>query len=442
MKAAFFYRTYVRMSDRSKKVRLLITPLGFFTIAVCLLSGLAGLNIFVSDLYKLFSFSFSLILISYLSRNRKKNDLEEVAVRVLFGNRYNAGNEYTYSIILLNNSGTEIKNLELIPSAGSNIPNEADFLNIHEPEEEKRNFWDRNIYYFRWIWHVFRLYKIEFRSVPTGVVKPGSSIRIDGTFRAVKRGRIDISGCYIIKKDIFGIFSAYRFQELNDRFFIYPAKSTVNKHVKNSIMTDFERKSRSQSATTMKYKTGDFVGLRDYIAGDPVRNIHWKTWAKRDKPAVVEKGIETIKAITFLFVNSISESSQIPDFEDSLSFLYSMIREYESDNFEVSLFYLDSEERKETRTAENEKGNFPKLYGVISDMSFFFSDPSGLLAKASKVLNINQTIVISPVHNKKIERFCEKHKLLLFVPENEIKKDKRIFSFPKINNENYQMNLP
>src|SRR5262245_18946709 len=37
--------------------------------------------------------------------------------------------------------------------------------------------------------------------------------------------------------------------------------------------------------------TGDaieFVGTRDYREGDPVKNIHWRSWARRGEPVVKE----------------------------------------------------------------------------------------------------------------------------------------------------------
>ena len=32
----------------------------------------------------------------------------------------------------------------------------------------------------------------------------------------------------------------------------------------------------------------EFVSLRDYRRGDPMRHIHWKSWAKTGKPIVKE----------------------------------------------------------------------------------------------------------------------------------------------------------
>src|SRR5690606_22341242 len=35
-------------------------------------------------------------------------------------------------------------------------------------------------------------------------------------------------------------------------------------------------------------QTGEFVGLRDYRPGDPLRQIHWRSWARTGRPIVKE----------------------------------------------------------------------------------------------------------------------------------------------------------
>ena len=43
-----------------------------------------------------------------------------------------------------------------------------------------------------------------------------------------------------------------------------------------------------ESLATSVGDSEEFVGLRDYRAGDPLRNIHWKSLAKSGKPVVKE----------------------------------------------------------------------------------------------------------------------------------------------------------
>ena len=41
-----------------------------------------------------------------------------------------------------------------------------------------------------------------------------------------------------------------------------------------------------ESNTNSIGTSGEFVGLRDYRPGDPLRQIHWKSWARTGRPIV------------------------------------------------------------------------------------------------------------------------------------------------------------
>jgi hypothetical protein len=442
MSAQFFYRTYSKLSRRSRKIRLTVTPFGFFTIALCLISGLAGINIFTSDLYKLFSITFALLLVSYLSRDRKNACLSGVDLSVFFDRRYNAGNVYNYSITLHNRNKTDVRGIGIIPAAGTDIPSFEDFMKIREPGEERRNIWDRNIYYFRWIWHQFRLNKAEFSAVETGTIKAGSSLRIEGNFKAVKRGKISAGGFYLVKKDIFGIFSSYRFIETRDQFYIYPAPVEIKNDITERIKLYIERIARSQLNVLKKFKAGDFVGLRDYVPGDPIRSIHWKTWARRDKPAVIEKGIETVNEISFLLINMAADPDGLSYFENCVSHLYSMIRKFEAEDFEITLYYFKENGSLMSISADKDSGNFPAIYNTIAEITIFIEDPTPFIKNAGNVIGRANPVVFSPSSASVIEKFCSAGGLILFAPEYDNNKAPRRYGIPVVKTHHYEINLP
>ncbi len=432
MKIGFFYRTYSKMSSRSRKARLSITPLGYFTLAVCLISGLAGLNIFSAELYKLFSLSFSLLLVSYFTRDKTGTSLKDISVSVFLGGRYNAGSTYKYSVRLQNSGGIDISGIEIIPVSGKNIPSFEEFETEHEPDEQKRNVWDRNIYYFRWIWHLFRLHRAEFTPVMTGSIGRDSGARYEGEFRAVKRGMAELEGLYLLKKHLLGLFSSFRFIELHERFYIYPAPAPIDSVLADRIRLDIERRSSARSNILNKFKSGDFVGIRDYVPGDPVKNIHWKTWAKRDKPAVIEKAVETVREISFLLLNLDSVHTNNTSFEDCVSYLYSMIRKFEADDYEVSLYFFDSEGSVKFVHADNETGNFDIIYKSLSQVETFVMDKEKSFSKVKNHINASNTLVFSHEADEITDNFCRTNNFRLF-SRNDI---------PNVNTENYQIDIP
>lgn len=432
MKIGFFYRTYSKMSSRNIKARLSITPLGYFTLAVCLISGLAGLNIFTADLYKLFSLSFSLLLVSYLTRDKTGSSLKNISVSVFLGDRYNAGSSYKYSVRLHNGGSADISGIEIIPVTGKNIPSFEEFQSLSEPDERKRNIWDRNIYYFRWVWHIFRLHRVEFNPIVSDSVKPGSGARYEGEFRAVKRGKAELEGLYLLKRHFLGLFSSFRFIEFHERFYIYPASTAIDPALTDRIRLDIERRSSARSNTLKKFKAGDFVGIRDYVPGDPVKNIHWKTWAKRDRPAVIEKAVETVREISFLLINLDSAQANDASFEDCVSYLYSMIRKFEADDYEISLYFFDADGSVKFVHADSETGNFDTIYKSLSQVETFAADKEISLAKVKNHIDMLNTLVFSHRSDQIIENFCRTNDLRLFSGNN----------IPNVNTENYQIDIP
>ncbi|HXK50397.1 MAG TPA: DUF58 domain-containing protein [Clostridiales bacterium] len=433
MKIGFFYRTYSKMSSRNIKARLSITPLGYITLAVCLISGLAGLNILTADLYKLFSLSFSLLLVSYLTRDKTGSSMKNISVSVFLGGRYNAGSSYKYSVRLHNGGSADISGIEIIPVTGKNIPSFEVFQSLSEPDERKRNIWDRNIYYFRWVWHMFRLHKVEFTPVViNGTLDAGAGAVFEGEFRAVKRGMAELKGVYLIRKHILGLFSSFRFIELQERFYIYPAPAPIDPALADRIRLDIARSASARSNIQKKFKAGDFVGIRDYVPGDPIKNIHWKTWAKRDRPAVIEKAVETVREISFLLINLNSGQTDNTSFEDCVSYLYSMTRKFEADEYEISLYFFDSEGSVSFVHADLETGNFDMIYSSISQLDSYIIDKEKSISKVKDYIEVSNTLVFSHEADEITERFCRTYNLRLFSGKD----------IPKVNPENYQINIP
>ncbi len=442
MNAVFFYRTYSKMYLRGRKLRLSVTPLGFFTLAVCVISGFAGLNIFSADLYKLFSLSFAIIAVSYLSRDKKASDLSHISVNAFFDKRYNKGGIHSYNIILNNESSKEFRKLEVIPVAGSSVPSIEDFIRLREPGEEKRNIWDRKIYYFRWIWHMLRLHKAEFEPLNADI-GAGKSFKAEGRFKAVSRGRVKTAGFYIIKKDLFGLFSSYRFYERKETLYIYPAPVKITEAVSKKIRLSLERKSKKFSSSLIKFKAGDFVGLRDYVPGDPVKNIHWKTWAKRDKPVIIEKGNDTAKNITLFLINAAPDSGNELNFENCVSFIYSLVRKFEAEDYDMTLFYFNRNRKPESVTAGSETGNFSSIYNLISEIELHVTDMNGLIKISERMLINSGAMVISPSGDINVRNFCRKNGFLLFTRnDGRTRAENENFMIPDSNTENYQINLP
>ena len=370
MRPELFYRTYLRFARRSRSLRLKMPPFGMFTIGVCIVSGLAGLNIFSSELYRIFTLSFSLLLISYIFR---KKPVTGVSVKVFFDKQYIAEERSNFGVRIYNDNPFDLYGLELIPVTEPLIPDKKDFLEIKEPGEEKRNIWDRNVYYFRWQWHQFRKHKAEFDPVKIDLIRKNSFLDINYPILPVRRGKIRFEGFYVLNRSVGGLFYSSAYYASGDNIIILPKKIPEKHRLRDRVLLENELAVRGKINISQKHKVGDFIGLREYVPGDPYRNIHWKTWAKTGKPAVVEKGVEKIREITVLLINNGTNTDDDLSvvFEDLLSGLFTILTVLEENDFITQFIYFDSPESIKVMTADSDKGNYSVLYNFLSDVRYF-----------------------------------------------------------------------
>lgn len=435
MSADFFYRAYSRFSKRGSSLRLKITPAGAVVIALCIISGITGLNIFSSGLYRIFTISLSLIIVSYFGRVKK---FPELKIRVFFDRQYKAGERSHFGVRIYNDSDTDIKELELIPVTENLNPSKEEFENIKEPGEEKRNFWDRNIYYFRWLWHTFRKHRVEIESVTAGKIRSNSHTTFDMDLLPLKRGKVQFEGFYVLQKSLLGLFTTYKFFNIKEEIVILPKKVKPDRDFEKRIVLDNEFRSRGIHSLSHKHKSGDFVGLREYVPGDPYKNIHWKTWAKTGKPAVVEKGFEKIREYTVILINSVEKPDRDISvrFEDLISSMQSVIEFLERNGYEIRFYYFDRNGKLCHIRAEKDKGNFGSLYNIISELECIYRSSEDILVELKPLAHTKKAVMIFSASDlsgvKNLFKCCDPFTAAIDADSNG---GKRHFTVPRINNE-------
>jgi uncharacterized protein (DUF58 family) len=129
----------------------------------------------------------------------------------------------------------------------------------------------------------FKLATAKSAVVPP--VRPNEEIEVQGELTPLRRGIIRFSGVTLARPDPFGLFRA---------MCRIPSPQSMLVLPKRYLLPPIALPG------TMKYQEGgvalassigqsdEFVSLRDYRRGDPMRHIHWRSWAKTGKPIVKE----------------------------------------------------------------------------------------------------------------------------------------------------------
>lgn len=97
-----------------------------------------------------------------------------------------------------------------------------------------------------------------------------------------------------------------------------------------------------ETASTVRGEGGEFLGLRDYRAGDSLRKVSWKAWARSGTPVVKE--FEEVRFPRYGLVLDTMLSGGGPDvFEEAVSVAASFVSSMEKDQCLLDLMFVREE---------------------------------------------------------------------------------------------------
>ncbi len=278
----FFYHSFRIFSANQKRIKKRFTVGGAFVLCGLAVTALFGLDTSRMMIYQAFSFLFALIIISLTSSLFFRASF---SVRRIIPRYGTVGVTLKYRFMVDNESAKTQTGLSLLEDLGETIPTYKEFLEAREPNEEKRNWFDRHVGYFRWQWITLRKLKGRVRERPLPLIKSGKTVEIQSEVLPFHRGRLFLAGVTITRKDPFGLVKKSLTVRANETVQVLPKRYSLPAIQLPGI------KKYQQGGVAMTSSVGeseDFVSLRDYRVGDPMRRIHWKSWAKMGKPIVKE----------------------------------------------------------------------------------------------------------------------------------------------------------
>ncbi|MDJ0901122.1 MAG: DUF58 domain-containing protein [Xenococcus sp. MO_188.B8] len=140
--------------------------------------------------------------------------------------------------------------------------------------------------YYCWGQLVSRKTKASAKFVNLPTIKAQGKTKVVIEIEPTARGIVELTGITIARPDPFSLFNACKTLSLKQSLLVLPKRYQVPQFQLPGL-----RKTQSGSMT-LASSVGDseeFVSLRDYRPGDPLRKIHWRSWAKTDKPIVREE---------------------------------------------------------------------------------------------------------------------------------------------------------
>jgi uncharacterized protein (DUF58 family) len=129
----------------------------------------------------------------------------------------------------------------------------------------------------------FRLAEIKEAEVPPMPVR--GEVETSMQVVPLRRGVLRFTGVTLARPDPFGLFRSLVRTPANDAMLILPKRYNLAS-VPLPGMMKYQENGVALAANIGRSE--EFVSLREYRRGDPLRHIHWRSWAKAGKPIVKE----------------------------------------------------------------------------------------------------------------------------------------------------------
>jgi uncharacterized protein (DUF58 family) len=151
---------------------------------------------------------------------------------------------------------------------------------------------------------------------------------------ALRRGKYELGGPSLRATDPLRLVTTRAAEIPRQAMLVYPRYYTLDE-----FMVPLGRRYQP-GGIPLSSNTGDsieFVGTRDYREGDPIRHIHWRSWARRGKPVVREFQEEYFCRIAIVLDTFVAPgSAAAASFEAAISVVASI-----TDYFSRSEYIVD-----------------------------------------------------------------------------------------------------
>lgn len=250
-----------------------------------------------------------------------------------------AGKPLRYTVTVWNHGRGKINRAWLKESVPDPRPSLDEFVHMREPGEEDRNPFDRKLAWFRWQWLVSRKQLFTGGDSLSEIdLQPEESDRICIEVIPQRRGVIRMSRLEVRLPDPMGLFqSVATVQAEAETVIVLPRRYRLPPI---ELPGNSAFRLTGESNTNAIGNSGEFTGLREYRPGDPMRQIHWKSWARIGRPIVKELE-DTFYPRYGLILDTLSTHIHDSGFEECVSIAASFASSLDTGDTLLDLMFVN-----------------------------------------------------------------------------------------------------
>ncbi|HEY9297037.1 MAG TPA: DUF58 domain-containing protein, partial [Phormidium sp.] len=164
-----FYFTYALEQSRRRR----LTTQGLIVLLCLIISATLGLDTTQNLTYQIFTLLLSILIISIVTSRFFVFRFSAIRILPRFAT---VGVKFKYRLVIHNKTNKIQNNLKLLESFADPRPTFKEFSETPEPNEEKRNSFDR--YYYRWLWLIARKRVATAKAIDLPPLSPNSKTEV------------------------------------------------------------------------------------------------------------------------------------------------------------------------------------------------------------------------------------------------------------------------
>jgi hypothetical protein len=272
-----FYRLYRFSSGRWCWAKRRFTRAGLAMLGASILAALLAPDSDNNVTYQVLPLLLALLVVSFCWSGSFKARFAATRLLPRFGT---AGCPLHYRIMVKNLSSKTYRGLALLENLADPRPSFEKFVAAERAEQ-------RALRSFRFSdsrrTFAFRLATVKEASAPPMAPNEEVEVRVD--VMPLRRGVLRFTGVTLARTDPLGLARATATVPLPQSVLILPRRYPVP-----SIALPGTAKYQDGGVALASSvgQSEEYVALRDYRNGDPLRHIHWRSWARVGKPVVKE----------------------------------------------------------------------------------------------------------------------------------------------------------
>lgn len=308
----FLFRSYRVSAGIKYRVRRKFTPAGGLAIVAMIMTGGVGVDTSQAIAYQAFVLLWCLLLVGLFWSFCPAPQLLGRRILPRVGT---VGQPLQYELTVTNPSESDQHSVTVTEDLGDPRPTFAEFANTPEPGERRRNPFDRFFRAYRWMW--LTMIKRMAAAVPTKLppLKAFKQASVKMQLMPARRGHLHLEGLTFTVTDPFGFCRRFSSFSAPERILILPRRYQLPR-ITFGGATQYQ-----PGGVTLGASSGDsdeFMSVREYRRGDPLRHVHWKSTSKTGKLIVKEFQREFFVRHA-LILDTFLDKSGDPAFEEAVS---------------------------------------------------------------------------------------------------------------------------